>query len=258
MRNPWRSALRCEALPGAATIIARSHPLDAAVCNRVSSRAFCAPCRRPAGTVLAPASSAVPFVHEQRRRRDRLAVALGEKAGRAGEAQLREPLDVRHHLGMFAPAPRRDAAVLHSFVRLRLTDAQRRVRGDSRRRVNGLIEHRRELDRCVAAARQQGIHVDAGQRADLVKHRRPARSKEVLDRVELLLDHRLMDAEPERLRDHESRRRRTSPMCRRPSSRWRPRPDRCAPARRRTRRCRGLRWLRAGGPGRRQQKPDSS
>jgi hypothetical protein len=52
--------LRCEALPGAATIIARSHPLDAAVCNRVSSRAFWAPCRRPAGTVLAPASNAVP------------------------------------------------------------------------------------------------------------------------------------------------------------------------------------------------------
>src|SRR6185436_10206634 len=60
IRNPCRSALRCEELPGAATIIAKSHLLDAAVCNLVLSSAFCAPRRRPRGIVLAPANSAVP------------------------------------------------------------------------------------------------------------------------------------------------------------------------------------------------------
>ena len=51
---------RCEELPGSATIMARSHPHSAALLRRLSINASCAPCRRAAGIVLAPASRATP------------------------------------------------------------------------------------------------------------------------------------------------------------------------------------------------------
>ncbi len=60
MRKPFRSALRCDALPGEAPMMARSQPCAARYFSRQSSSAACAPCRRPSGTVLAPASSPAP------------------------------------------------------------------------------------------------------------------------------------------------------------------------------------------------------
>jgi hypothetical protein len=64
-----------------------------------------------------------------------------------------------------------------------------------------LIQHRRQFDRHVTAARQRRVDVDARERADLVIDRRAARSKKVLDGVELFFGERQVNAEPERLRD---------------------------------------------------------
>ena len=125
------------------------------VCNRASSNAFCAPCRRPAGTVLAPASSAVPSWMKS------AAVAIGWPSRSAmkqvahSTLNLREAFDVRRHVGMFAPTLRRTPGVRGGFALIDHGAPQSRVCGDLGRGSRLVDRARSTIRPAVSAAGQQ-------------------------------------------------------------------------------------------------------
>ena len=77
MRNPWRSAFRCDPLPGSAHIIARSQPCSTAYDRRLASQLRAA---TPAlGNRACAGEQRHPVAQAERARGDRPPLVFGEK-----------------------------------------------------------------------------------------------------------------------------------------------------------------------------------